>query len=181
MLSAGAWIQDQYNYITFVMVDSTGAEVTGLADTFDIYISKNGGAFAAGVGQKSEIGNGWYHYIATPAEANTRGPISIYIAAGGGAIQQNLEYICGGRNANAIEYTYTVTDSVTSNPVPGIQVWVSTDAAGTRIVWNGVTDAFGVARDALENLPWLDAGTYYFWKHKVGYIDDQNPDVEVVS
>ena len=83
--------------------------------------------------------------------------------------------------AGAIEYTYTVTDSGTGNPVSGVQIWVSTDLAGTNIIWSGTTDAFGVARDVYNNLPWLDAGTYAFWKHRVGFVDDDMPDTEVVS
>jgi len=81
----------------------------------------------------------------------------------------------------AIAYTYTVTDSVTLLPVEGVEVWVSTDLAGVNIVWYGVTDAFGVARDRFDWLPRLDAGAYYFWKQRAGYVDDQNPDTEVVS
>lgn len=81
----------------------------------------------------------------------------------------------------AIAFTYTVTDSTTGIPIEGVEIWVSTDAAGANIVWHGVTDAFGVARDIHDHLPRLDAGTYYFWKQRVGFVDDQNPDTEVVS
>jgi hypothetical protein len=81
----------------------------------------------------------------------------------------------------AVAYTYTVTDSVTGNPVPSVTVTVSTDIAGTILIWSGITDAFGVARDIYGDLPRLDVGTYYFWKFRVGYIDDQNPDTEIVS
>lgn len=83
--------------------------------------------------------------------------------------------------AGAVAYTYTVTDSVTGLPIEGVEVWFSTDAAGTNIVWKGDTDAFGVARDVNGNLPQLDAGTYYVFKQYAGYTDDQGPDTEVVS
>lgn len=83
--------------------------------------------------------------------------------------------------SGAIEFTYTVTDSGTGNPVPDVQVWISTDLAGTNIIWTGYTNAFGIALDAFGNLPLLDAGTYYFWKQRVGYIPDEIPDIEVVS
>ena len=83
--------------------------------------------------------------------------------------------------AGAIEFIYTVTDSGTGNPIPDMTVWVSTDAAGTNVIWSGITDMFGVALDIYGNHPWLDAGTFYFWKSKVGYVDDQYPDIEVVS
>ena len=81
----------------------------------------------------------------------------------------------------AIAYTYTVTDSITTLPVASVTVTVSTDIAGSNPIWSGITDAFGVARDVNGDLPRLDAGTYYFWKFKVGYVDDQNPDTEIVS
>lgn len=82
--------------------------------------------------------------------------------------------------AGAIEYTYTVTNSVTLLPEEGVDVWVSTDLAGTNVVWRGTTDSFGVARDVLNSKPMLDAGTYYFWRNKVGFTD-VDPDIEVVS
>jgi hypothetical protein len=83
--------------------------------------------------------------------------------------------------AGAIQYTYTVTDSTTGLPIEGVEVWFSTDVAGTNIVWKGDTDAFGVARDVNGNLPWLDSGTYRVWKQFGGYLDAQDPDVEIVS
>lgn len=82
--------------------------------------------------------------------------------------------------AGAIAFTYTLTNSVTGLPLPNADVWVTTDAAGNNIVWRGVTDAFGVARDVQDNLPWLDAGTYRFWRQLIGFTFT-NPDVEVVS
>lgn len=82
--------------------------------------------------------------------------------------------------AGAIAFTYTVTDSVTGLPLDGVQVWFSTDAAGANVVWSGVTDAFGVARDVNLNLPRLNAGTYYVWRQLAGYVFS-DPDTEVVS
>jgi len=81
----------------------------------------------------------------------------------------------------AVEYTYTVTDSVSGLPVSGVRVWVSRNVAGTDVIWQGDTDTFGVARDDGGRLPRLDPGTYYFFKFRVGYTDDDAPfDVEVV-
>jgi hypothetical protein len=65
-------------------------------------------------------------------------------------------------------------------PIEGVDVWISTDAAGANQVWFGRTDAFGVARSLGGDLPMLDAGTYYFWSQKGGY-SFANPDTEVVS
>jgi len=85
------------------------------------------------------------------------------------------------KSPGAVEYTYTVTDSNTGLPIEGAEIWIATDAGGTNVVWNGDTDAFGVARDDDGNLPWLDPGTYYIWKQISGYTDDDNPDTEIVS
>lgn len=82
--------------------------------------------------------------------------------------------------AGAIEFTYTVTSSVTGLPIQGVVVWISTDIAGTNVIWNGNTDAVGVARDDGGNLPWLTPATYYFWTQKAGYVF-VNPDAEAVS
>ncbi len=173
------WTLNQQNRITFVMVDSNGAEVAGLGAAFALEISKSGGAFAASAGTKAEIGNGWYTYLATAAEADTVGPVAIRVT-GAGCVQQNLEYVVQQRTPNAIAFTYTVTDSATLLPVEGVEVWFTTDVGGANVVWTGVTDAFGVARDANGALPLLDAGTYSVWRQKSGFTA-VNPDTEVVS
>lgn len=82
--------------------------------------------------------------------------------------------------SGAINFTYTVTDSVTTLPIEGVEVWFSTDNPAVNIVWKGDTDAFGVARDVLGNLPALDAGNYFVWRQKAGYTF-ADPDTEVVS
>jgi len=81
--------------------------------------------------------------------------------------------------AGAIDYTYTVTDSLTGLPVEGAEVWFATDIAFANIVWKGDTDAFGVARDVNNDLPRLDAGTYYIRVQRAGYA--AMDDTEVVS
>jgi hypothetical protein len=178
MLSAGAWKLSQQNLITFVLVDAAGSEVAGLGNGFTLQISKAGGAFVASAGTKAEIGSGWYSYRSTAAEANTVGPVAVKVTHGA-IVQQNLEYVCETRTVFAIEFTYTVTDSVTGDPLDGVYVVFSTDSAGTNPVWAGHTDSFGVARDSNGELPRLDAGTYYVKSQKSGY---QFPlDTEVVG
>jgi len=76
--------------------------------------------------------------------------------------------------AGAITYTYTVTDSVTGNPIDGVAVWVTTDSAGANTIASGTTDDSGVVTF------YLDAGTKYFWRSRSGY-NFTNPDTEVVS
>lgn len=157
------WILNQVNRIAFVMIDAAGTEVPGLGNGFTLEISKNNGAFVGSTGTKAEIGNGWYTYLATAAEASTLGTVNIKVT-GAGCVQQNLEYIVKQRTPGAYAYTYTVTNSLTLLPQAGIKVWITTDGAGTNIIWNGYTDAFGVARDGDSYLPYLDAGLYYFFK-----------------
>lgn len=179
-MSAFEWEQGQQNLITFVMIDGSGNEVSGLDGVLTLQISKNGGSFGAAGGSQAEIGSGWYSYLSTAGEADTPGPVSFRVT-GAGAIQQNLEYVVKSRNINGVEFTYTVTDSVTANPIEGAQVSISTDIAGNYVIWSGVTDTFGVARHTVTNeLPFLDPGSYYFWTQKAGYTFT-NPDLEVVS
>lgn len=173
------WQLNQANKITFVMVDSNNAEVAGLGSGFTLQVSKNGGAFAASAGTKAEIGSGWYSYLATAAEADTIGPVSIKVT-GAGAVQQNLEYVVKQRNPGALAFTYTVTRSDNAQPIEGVTVWITTDLAGNNVIWQGSTDASGVARDDNNSLPYLDSGTYFFWSQKSGYTFS-NPDSEVIS
>lgn len=173
------WKFNQQNRIVFVMVDATNTEVAGLGAGFTLQISKNGGAFAASAGTKTEISNGWYSYLTTAAEANTLGPVAIMVT-GAGCIQQNLEYVVRQRNPGALAFTYTVTNVLTGIPIEGVEVWITTDLAGNNIIWNGHTDAVGIARDDNGDLPYLDPATYYFWSQKSGYTF-ANPDSEVVS
>jgi hypothetical protein len=73
----------------FVMVDDNGLEVIGLGSVLTVEISKNGGAFTAGSGVKSEIGSGWYSYLLSSSETDTEGPLAIRVTAVG-CVQQNL-------------------------------------------------------------------------------------------
>lgn len=64
-----------------------------------------------------------------------------------------------GSGANST--TITITDG--SNPLDGVNVWVSTDIGGTNVVANGFTNTSG-------NVTFLlDAGTYYVWKQRANY------------
>ena len=179
MITAGPWLLNQENTIKFVMTDSSGNELTGLTLTVELDKGTND-SFAAGTGTAAEIGDGWYRYTSSADDADTRGAIAVKITAAG-ARQQNLEYVVEGRNAGAIEVTYTVTDDA-DDPIEGVTVWISTDLAGTNIIWSGVTTSLGVAVDTTNgNKPYLDAGTYYFWLQKDGFTFASQPDTEVVS
>ena len=76
--------------------------------------------------------------------------------------------------AGTIQHTYTVTDSSDGMPIDGVEVWVSTDAAGVNVIASGYTNSSGIV------IFMLDAGTYYFWRKLSGY-NFTNPDQETVS
>lgn len=84
--------------------------------------------------------------------------------------------------AGALEITYTVKedDEDTGDPIDGVEVWISTDITGTNVIWNGTTNASGVLLESGSSKPFLDAGTYYFWRRKSGYTFT-NPDTETFS
>jgi len=178
MQNAGGWVRNQPNTILFVLVDVTNNEVLGLGSTFDLQISKGGAAFAASAGTKSEAGLGWYKYVTTAGEADTPGPVAIAISHES-ISQQNLEYVVDDRVTSAVEFTYTITRSDNSAPIQGVEVSFATSNNVATTVWRGVTDSFGVARDAYDNLPRLAPGTYTVFSYKVGYSFPV--DTEVVS
>lgn len=165
------------------MVNANYVEVPALGVAWNMFISKNGGVFNPSAGTKAEISNGWYTYLTTVAEANTIGPVSIYVT-GAGCLQQNLEYCVQQRNASCINYTYTLTDITTGLPVPSASIWVTSDLAGLNVVWSGSTNAVGIALDSNNDLPCLDGlppTTWYFWATKAGMIANAWPDLELVS
>ena len=179
MLTATSWRLNLTNVITFVMVDNSGFEVPGLGTTFDLMVAKNNGSFVAGAGSKSEIGAGWYRYVATAAESDTPGPVAIAVMHPE-TVQQNLEYVVEQRASTLVPFIYTVTDSTTSNPIDGVYVGIAVDPLGAKVIWVGYTDSFGVARDSDGGLPYLDPGTYYLFRQRSGY-SFANPDTEVVA
>lgn len=84
-------LKGEVQKIMFVMIDSSGTEVTGLGTGFTLGISKAGAAFGASAGTKAEIGSGWYSYELTASETDTLGELAIKVT-GSGAVQQNLLY-----------------------------------------------------------------------------------------
>lgn len=179
MLSAGAWKPNQPNTILFVLVDSDGNEVAGLGSAYTLELSKTGTAFVASAGTKSEVGSGWYKYVATSGEADTSGPIAVKVTHAS-VLQQNLEYVVDDRVETAIDFTYTVTSTSSGLPIENVEVLIYTDSGAANFVWGGRTDTFGVARDTNGDLPRLEPGTYYLFNFKSGYSFD-NPDSETVS
>lgn len=72
--------------------------------------------------------------------------------------------------------TYTITDSITGNPIGDVNVWATTDSAGENTVAQGRTNSSGTVTF------YLNAGTYYFWQAKAGYnFNSANPTTVTVS
>jgi hypothetical protein len=94
--------------------------------------------------------------------------------ANGGRLDLILDTAAASAGSGAITWTYTVTSSVDATPIEGVDIWATTDSAGTNIVASGVSSVLGVVTF------YLDAGTYYIWRQKAGW-DFTNPDTEVVS
>jgi len=169
--------------ITFLMVDSED-HVTGKAGlTPTVTISKNGAAFGSPVGAVTEIGNGWYKLAGNATDRNTLGDFLVHSEAAGADPSDDRYCIVPwdpydadswGAGSGAVPLTYSLTSSLDGVPIPGVDVWATTDEAGTNVVARGVTDAFG------QVVFYLDAGTYYFWRKLAGWTFS-NPDTEVVS
>jgi len=87
-------------------------------------------------------------------------------------------------SAGALEITYTVKedDEDTGDPIEGVSVWITRDEAGADVIWSGVTNSSGVLVDPIDGTskPFVDAGTFYFWRQKSGYTF-VNPDSETFS
>jgi hypothetical protein len=98
----------------FVMVASNGTVVTGLGTAIVVSVSKNGAAFVAGAGTKTEIGSGWYTYELTAAETDTVGPLAVKVT-GAGAVQQNLLFQVDWAAYAAPAGTYILTATEASD------------------------------------------------------------------
>lgn len=165
--------------IMFCLVNlATGAAFPGAVVTTR-YTIDFGGTQQVGIGVLTDLGNGQYRYVPPAAEMNGNHIGFLFTAVGAIPVHCNV-VTTGIFPAGSIAFTYTLTNDVTLLPIPGAEVWISTDIVGTNIVWSGITDAFGVARDVFNQLPQLDPGTYYFWRHRVGFTF-VDPDTEIVS
>ncbi len=65
--------------------------------------------------------------------------------------------------SGAIEYPVTVNDE-SAQPLDGVEVWVTSDSAGTTVVAGTLT-----TNAAGQVAFMLDAGTYYLWRQLARY------------
>lgn len=101
---------------------------------------------------------------------------SAVIAAGAGVNPSDISDILSGvRRAYGLgSLTCTLTVEDNGNKLDGVDVWVTSDLAGTNIVARNYTNSLGVVTF------YLDAGTYYVWKALSGYTFT-NPEAITVS
>ena len=95
----------------------------------------------------------------------------------------SIENRTGSPQAGALPITYTVyKEEAKINVLEGCQVWITkTNSSTAPVVFSGVTDSNGILVDTLgSSKPWLDAGTYYFWRQMSNYTFS-NPDEESFS
>ena len=192
----GDFPQDQTIYFLWSTNDDAGASITRAADgTISIYKDNGTTQVTTGVTDTEDFDsltgihlctivttNAWYtpahDYTVVLSAATIDGQTVNAVLA-----SFSIENRTGSPQAGALEITYTlrVDDEDTGDLLEGADVWITTDEAGSIIIWRGVTDANGVLREtAGSSKPWLDAGTYYFWRQKSGYTFS-NPDEETFS
>jgi hypothetical protein len=75
--------------------------------------------------------------------------------------------------AGATEHTVTILDDE-SAAVPGADVWVTSDEAGSTVIASGTSDSNG------QVTFYLDTGTVYVWAQKAGY-NISNPTAVTIS
>lgn len=142
------WTPNQRNRITFTLVDSDNTEVTGLGTAFTLEVSQNGGAFGVGAGTKAEISDGWYSYLATAAEADTPGPVSVRVT-GTGIVQQNLVYYVPTQAvAQQVEALDGTTLTIRRGDSLGVSITGLGDISGRSKLWFTVKSSTGEADSA---------------------------------
>lgn len=153
------WIYNQANTIMFVITSSsTGEELAGLGTNFTVQIAKAGGAFATSAGSKAELGNGWYRYTNTAAEANTLGQVALRIT-GSGASQQNLAGMVKNPAVGISSTTYSIFP-ITSDVLAKLRRMIgepteatyTNDDLGLRLAQQPVKDLVGQQPFYLDEL-----------------------------
>jgi hypothetical protein len=102
-------------------------------------------------------------------EIQIRVAATVNSVAGQGVVWQTtldttrVSEVAGAVGSGAVSTTIEILDS-SNNPIDGVEVWITTDSAGSNVVAGTlVTDAFGYATFM------LDVGAYYRWAQKAGY------------
>lgn len=192
----GDFPQDQTIYHLWSTNDSAGGSVTRAADgTVAVYKDNGETQVTTGVTDDEDFDTttGIHMCIIVTTDAWYAPAHDYFVVLTGATIDGqtvntpifsfSIENRTGSPQAGALEITYTVRvdDEDSGAVLAGVDVWITSDAAGSLVVWRGVTDANGVLREtAGSSKPWLDAGVWYFWREKSGYTFS-NPDTETFS
>lgn len=192
----GDFPQDQTINFCWSSNDSAGGAVTRATDgTIQIYKGNSVTQSTAGITDTEDFDSLTGIHLCTIVTTDAfYAPANDYAVVLQGAVIDgqtvnvvlalfSIENRTGSPQAGALEITYTlrIDDEDSGAVLAGADVWITTDSAGTLVIWRGVTDANGVLREtAGSSKPWLDAGTYYFWREKSGYTFS-NPDTETFS
>lgn len=91
----------------------------------------------------------------------------------GKTISDQMDGIGSQAGAGAITWVHKVTVDPGGADLADVDVWVTSDEAGTNTIASGKTDQNG------EVTFYLDAGTVYVWRQKSGY-NFTNPDEDTV-
>lgn len=124
----------------------------------------------------SEGGDGMYRVKFSASECDTVGLFQYWVMAPGCDTSYQAGYVTYlPTGEGAISWTYTITDTDSSLPIPDVEVWITNDIGGEFIV-------AGPQRSKPDGstLWHLDPGSYYIWRQKAGY-NFNNPDLEVVA
>ena len=78
-----------------------------------------------------------------------------------GTIGAKITTAAGAAGGGSSTYTATIKDA-NGATLDGVQVWATTDAAGSNTVASGVTNSHGQVTFA------LDPGSYYLWRQRAG-------------
>lgn len=79
----------------------------------------------------------------------------------------------------SVDVEYVVMSPVAHCPLQGVRVQVTTDVIGAVVIWSGISDSEGVARDVDGGLLAVPLGTWYLWLDRVGYAFDNPYTLEV--
>lgn len=167
--------------LIFPIFDSDGDLVGGALD-LDSEISKDGASFVDCVNEAEEIGSsGIYKLTLTAEEMNCEVAVVITKTSTEDAkttptaIYTSPFQISQAAGRGALEWTYTLTDEETGQPIADADVWVTSDAQGQNVIASGKTNQNGKVTFYLDA-----AASVYVWRQKSGY-DFTNPDIEEVT
>jgi len=157
---------------------SAKADLTALTALTDAHADNKG----------LEIGQGYYRIDVPDAAFATgayRGTLVVKDGAATPAILPTMvdyelvDHIQLQSGANEITYTVKEDDEDTGDPIDGVEVWITLNGQ-TEVIWSGTTDANGVAMDSNSKKPYLDDGTYDFYRKKSGFVFS-DPDTETFA